>query len=120
MGLIEKDSEKKSLYQNLTGSSKVYGFVVQFGFGLSLLGLILRYFLLVYKFQNLKDAAGDIFQGIADFFGLVAFLGIGTMIFGLLSLALLGKDIHLYLRIGILIALGMIIGRFFSLGYFFF
>ena len=116
--MVEKEKKEKQLLGNLTGNSKMFGFVAIGGFAVTLLTLLLRSFLLVYKFQNIDGTAGKIFQGIADFFGLAAFLGFGLMILGLLSLAVLGKDVHLYLRIGILIAIGMIIGRFFPLGFF--
>lgn len=118
---MEKKEKKdgNSLYQNLTGSSKIFGHVVQIGFAITILGLLLRYFLFAYKFQNIDGTAGDIFQGIADFLGLAAFLGSGLVMFGLLSIAIVGKDVHLYLRIGILIGLALIIGRLFSFGFFF-
>lgn len=118
--LVEKEIEEdKPLFRNLTGNSKLFGLIVQGGFGLTLIGLVLRYFLLVYKFDRIKGAGGDFFEGVADFFGLVAFFGMGAMIFGLISVALMGKEVHLYLRIGILITLAIIISRFFSLGFFF-
>ncbi|MGA1865965.1 MAG: hypothetical protein ACMUFK_00695 [Thermoplasmatota archaeon] len=118
MAKKEKEDER-SLYQNLTGSSKVMGHIVQGGLAATVLGLLVRYFLYTYKFQNIKDPAGKIFDGIADFFGLFAFLGFGILILGLLSIALVGKDVHLYLRIGILVGVAIILGRFLTFGFFF-
>jgi hypothetical protein len=117
--LVEKEKKEKSLHQDLVGNSKIFGFVALGGFCLTLFSMLLEQFLLVYKFQNLSGNWGKAFQGVADFFGLAAFLGFGVMILGLLLLALLGKNVHLYLRIGVLITLGLIIGRFLSVGYFF-
>jgi hypothetical protein len=118
--LVEKESKKeKTLYHNLTGNSRIFGIVAMGGFAITLLTLLLVYFLRVYKFQNLDGNWGKAFDGIADFFGLAAFFGFGVMILGLLSLALVGKDVHLYLRIGLLITIGLIVGRFLSLQFFF-
>lgn len=116
--MVEKVKKEVSLHNDLTGNAKAFGYVALVGFILTLFGLIVRHTLIVYKFQDI-DKAGKFFEGVADFFGLAAFLGFGLMVLGLLSLALVGKGVHLYLRIGILIALGMIVGRFLSFGYFF-
>jgi hypothetical protein len=114
-----EDVKGKKFLDNILENSRTFGIAAVGGFGLMLLCLFLRYFLLVYKFQNIKGTGGDIFQGIADFFGLGAFLGFGIMLLGLLSLAVLGKDVNLYLRIGIIVTAGFIISRFLSLGFFF-
>jgi len=115
----EKDSEERNLYRNLTGSSKTFGHVAQAGLLVAVIGLFVKYFFYTVKAQGIKGDAGNVFAGIGDFFGLFEYLGFGVLLIGLLSLALVGKDVHLYFRIGILVSIALILGRVLTFGIFF-
>ncbi|MGA1873310.1 MAG: hypothetical protein ACMUHY_06520 [Thermoplasmatota archaeon] len=115
----EKVGEERTLYQNLTGSSKTFGHVAQAGLVVAVLGLFVKYFFYTVKAQGIKGDAGNVFAGIGDFFGLFEYLGFGVLIIGLLSIALVGKEVHLYLRIGLLLSIALILGRFVTFGIFF-
>jgi len=115
----EKAGEERSLYQNLTGSTKTFGQVAIGGLIITVFGLFAKYFFYTVKAQGIKGDAGNVFTGIGDFLGLLEYLGFGVLIIGLLSVALLGKEVHLYLRIGLLLAIALILGRFVTFGIFF-
>ncbi|MBN1391121.1 MAG: hypothetical protein JXA22_10820 [Candidatus Thermoplasmatota archaeon] len=115
----EKASEEITIFQNLAGSSKKMGHVAQGGLMVAVIGLLLKFFFYTCKAQGIKGTAGDIFEGIGDFFGLLAFLGFGVLLIGLLSIAIVGKDVHLYLRIGIMVALAFMIRGLLTFGLFF-
>ncbi|MGA1794072.1 MAG: hypothetical protein ACMUHM_08980 [Thermoplasmatota archaeon] len=115
----EKAGEERTHYHNLTGSTRTFGLVAISGLAIAVLGIFAKYFFYTVKAQGIKGDAGNVFIGIGDFFGLLEYLGFGVLIIGLLSVALLGKDVHLYLRIGLLLAIALIIGRFVSFGIFF-
>ena len=117
---VDKDEAgENSLYQNLAGSSKTFGHVAQGGLIVAVFGLFMKYFFYTIKAQGIRADAGNVFTGIGDFFGLLEYLGFGVLIIGLLSIAVVGKDVHLYLRIGLLLAIALILGRFVTFGIFF-
>lgn len=113
--------EKKDVgkqFVDLSGNSRYYARMVQFGFITGVCGLLFKYILLVYGFDDLKGWVGTMFGGIADFGGIVGIVGFALFILGLISVALLGKKVHLYLRIGILIAVAIFMRGFISLSSF--
>ena len=115
----EKVGEERTLYNNLVGTSKTFGMVAIGGLAITVLGVFAKYFFYTVKAQGIKGDAGNVIMGIGDFLGLLEYLGFGVLIIGLLSVALLGKDVHLYMRIGLLLAIALILGRFVTFGIFF-
>ena len=117
-----KSKETKNhdnLFSNLIEKTKFYAHLVQFGFVIASVGILSKYFILIYKLDDIDGIFGKLFGGLADFGGLMGLAGFCVMIFGLISVALLGEKVHLYLRIGILIALALILKSFFSFSFIF-
>ena len=115
----KEKTKEDDFFVNFTGRTKFYAQLVQYGFIIACIGLISKYILLLYKLNDLDGIVGRLFGGIADFGGLVGIIGFCILIFGLISIAFLGNKVHLYLRIGILIALALIIRSLFSYSFFF-
>ena len=114
----KENNNEKDYFVDLKGRSKLYAQVVQFGLIIAVIGLLLKYSLLLYGLDTINGFVGSLFGGIADFGGLIGIVGFSLLVFGLLSLALLGNRVHLYLRIGILIATALIIRSFLSNSFF--